>query len=158
MKKNIKHIFILAILLIPTSVFGQSPEFIDAIRANQSGEFDVASELLASEITNNPSNDAAYFYLAKVEAATNPTSAKIEDYFKKALELSPENFWYKYFLALYYSDTDRSELTIVLMEELIEAHPKDKNLYLELADLYLSQRETDKALSTLDKIEKFAGF
>ena len=156
-KNSFKLLLVTVLTTISLCCFGQSSTYIDAVRAYQSKNYDVAKELLLDEIKVNPSNDAAYYYLAMIEKDSDSESLLVDQYFKKALELSPENFWYKYFLAMHYADTGRVEVTTILMEELIEANPKNKNLYFELANLYLHQKEIDKALKTLDKIESLTG-
>jgi len=158
MRKNIfKITLFVAFVTLAIASFGQSSTYIDAVRAYQSKAYDVAQELLLEEIQTNPNNDAAYYYLALIEKDLNPESLLVDKYFNKALELSPDNFWYKYFLAMHYADTGRAEVTTILMEELIEANPKNRSLYFELANLYLQQKDIEKALKTLDKIEGLTG-
>ena len=142
----------------------QSTRYIDALRAYQQGETAEAKSLFGQEMAENPANDAAYYYSALLLMTAPdgklPTEADVkqaEDYFKKALELSPDNFWYKYYLSIFYADTDRMELSIKLLEELIADNPKRSSLYFDAVNAYLNQKDIDKALSTIDKIDKIAG-
>lgn len=136
-------------------VRAQSDLFIDGLRSYQQGNNEDAIGFLEKEIGQNPSNDAAYYYLYTLFTTKN--IAKAEGYLKKAVELDPDNYWYKYSLAVFYSHTDRNELTIRLLEELLDRYPKKNELYLDAANIYISQNETDKALETLDRIERIRG-
>lgn len=137
------------------SVQAQSDLFIDGLRSYQQGSPQDAIEFFKQEIGQNPSNDAAYYYLYTLYTTRDIVAA--EAYLKRAVELDPENYWYKYSLAVFYSHTDRNELTIKLLEELMAEYPKKNGLYLDAANIYISQKETDKALETLDRIELIRG-
>jgi len=143
------------------TVRAQSPYYTDALLNYQQGNLSEARALLSREIESNPDNDAAYYYSAlAIMAGANPGDADVaiaERMFKKAIELSPDNYWYKYYLAMFYADTERMELTSMLLEELIAAYPKKQELYFNAANAYLSQKDIDKALATLDKIETLSG-
>ena len=80
-----------------------------------------------------------------------------EEYFRKALELDPDNFWYRYRLAGIYAMTSRPELTTDIYEKLLKDFPKKSGLYFDLVDMYSAQRENEKALETLKEIETVFG-
>lgn len=151
------------ILLLPAASSAQSGRYIDALKHYQNGNIDEARTLFEEEIKANPENDAAYYYLANIAISeiSDPQDqsavAKAEALMKRALELDPENFWYKNYLALFYASTDRVELTTRLLEELIEKYPKKSYLYFDAANAYLTLKDVDKALETIDKIEKLTG-
>ena len=164
MKKIILTALLAAFALIfTTTSSAQNGRFVDALKNYQNGNIAEARTLLEQEIKVNPENDAAYYYLANIAISDikgpedEAGMAKAENLMKKALELDPDNFWYKYSLALFYADTDRVELTTVLLEELIEKYPKKSDLYFDAANAYLTQKDIDKALETIDKIEKLTG-
>lgn len=139
-----------------TSARAQSSDFIEAMKMIQTGRNSQARSLLEKEIAANPDNDAAYYYLSTVLSFSRE-SELMEQYMKKALELSPENFWYKYNLAIFYANTERPELGTALLEELINTHPKKSSLYFDLTNLYVAQNDIDKAMKALDAIEAKKG-
>lgn len=134
----------------------QSDNYILAIEAIQKGRNADARALLEKEIAQNPDNDAAYYYLSTV-IDFRKEQAAAERYLKKAVELDSANFWYRYNLAVFYANTDRSELSTAMLEELIGDYPKKSSLYFDLANLYVGQNEVDKAVAAIDKIEQKSG-
>ncbi len=104
----------------------------------------------------NPEADAAWYYLAQCAVMMN-NLARAEYGFRKAAELDPDNFWYRYRLARLYSVTSRPELTVSIYEELLKDFPDKSELYFDMVELYSAQKEFDKALGTLDEIETVFG-
>ena len=148
-----KILIIFALTVVNFLCAAQSHTYLDALQAYQKGEIAQAHTLFVNEIKANPDNDAAHFYLAMIYSANANSHIKAEEEFKKALAIDPNNYWYKYSLALFYAETDRMELTTLLLEELIEAFPKKSELYFTAINAFLSQNDITKALATLDKIE-----
>ena len=146
-------------LLHASPLSAQSETYMDALRSLQEGDRARAARLFKQEMASNPGNDAAYYYYANILMGTreNPDNAAIEKNLKKALELSPGNYWYKYTLALFYQQTERPELCSRLLEELIASHPKKSSLYFDAASAYLQQNDVEKALESLDKISAIGG-
>ena len=134
----------------------QSSTYLEGLKAFNMQDFPAAKEAFLKELSDNPGNDAACFYLANI-AAIDHDDNLTEQHLKRALDLSPDNYWYKYNLALFYGNTDRMELTAALMEDLIAANPKKSSLYYDVINVYIALNDTDKALATLDKIEAGIG-
>ena len=148
-----------ACLFSSAELSAQSETYMNALRAMQDGDLSKAAKLFTQEIAANPDNDAAYYYYVTTLMSDNSrdNSAAIESNLKKALSLSPDNYWYKYALALFYQQTGRPELCSKLLEELIGDHPKKSSLYFDAASAYLQQNDIDKALTTIDKIAAISG-
>ncbi len=149
----------LGLLLCGLSASAQSSVFFDALKYYQENNVAEAAKLFNQEIAENPQNDAAYYYYAclMLSSGNKADFAKIETNLKKALELSPENYWYKYSLAMFYQQTERPELCTKLLEELLADHPKKSDLYFEAASAYLQQNEVNKAIESIDKISLIGG-
>ena len=150
---------VLGIFLFSAS-FGlraQSARYIDALKYYQQGELQEAAKLFREEVRENPANDAACYYLASISAADGKHDAETENWLKQAISLSPDNFWYKYTLALFYLNTERQELAVPMLEELTADYPKKSELYFDLINVYLSDDDIQKALATLDKIDAIRG-
>ena len=146
-----------ALLSAAVGLHAQSARYIDALKYYQQGDLNEALKLFRQEIQENPTNDAACYYLASISAADGKHDTEAENWLKKAISLSPDNFWYKYTLALFYLNTDRQELAVPMLEELTAAYPKKSDLYFDLVNVYLSENDIEKALATLDKIEAIKG-
>lgn len=149
----------LGILLLcaASGLQAQSVKYIDALKYYQQGDAAEALKLFREELQENPENDAACYYIATICASDRKRDLEAENWFKKAITLSPDNFWYKYSLALFYLRSERQELAVPMLEELAENYPKKSDLYFDLINVYLSDNDIDKALATLDKIDAIKG-
>lgn len=135
---------------------GIENQLISAVEKYNEKDLDGAETLLKSIMAEAPENDAAWYWSALVSLGRN-NAADAETFLKKASELDPDNFWYRYRLARLYRATSRAELTVNMYEKLLEDFPKKSELYFDLVDLYAAQGETAKALETLKEIETVFG-
>lgn len=152
------HIVALLVAAFVSNIlsYGQSSDYLNGLQAFNAKDFSAAKASFLKELEDNPDNDAACFYLAHISSLSNEDDLT-EQYLKKALALSPDNYWYKYNLALFYGNTDRMELAAALMEELMATNPRKSSLYYDVINAYLALNDIDKALGTLDKIEAGIG-
>ncbi|MGM9786290.1 MAG: tetratricopeptide repeat protein [Candidatus Cryptobacteroides sp.] len=141
---------------LPTAAAQRENMVLVAVDRFDSGDAEGAKKILKEVLDADPSNDAANYYMAMSCIAGNDT-AKAEVYLKKAAELDPGNFWYRYRLAGLYAVTSRKELTVSMYEKLLEDFPRRSELYFDLVELYSSQGENEKALETLDEVETIFG-
>lgn len=129
---------------------------MDAVAMMNEGDVKGAEAVLTSLLAEDVSNDAAWYYLANVSLRKNDL-AGAEEYFRKAIDIDPGNFWYRYRLAGIYAATQRQELTIDMYEKLLEDFPDKTELYLDMVELYTAQGEYEKALDTIDEVETVFG-
>ncbi len=129
---------------------------LSAVERYNERDFEASKALLAAVLANDEGNDAAWYYLSMI-AVENKEMDEAEEFLRKACELDPGNFWYRYRLARLYAVTLRQELTISMYEKLLEDFPKKSNLYFDMVELYAAQGEYEKALETLDEIETVFG-
>ena len=120
------------------------------------GDYSAAKAVLKNVVENDPSNDAALYYMAMIAAYENDTELA-ETYFQAAAALDSGNFWYRYRLAKLYSLTGRQELAVDMYEKMLKDFPKEKDVYFELVEMYASQQEYQKALDTIAEIEEVIG-
>ena len=120
------------------------------------GEYAAAKAVLKNVVENDPSNDAALYYMAMIAAYENDAELA-ETYFQAATALDPGNFWYRYRLAKLYSITGRQELAVDMFEKILKDFPKERDVYFELVEMYASQQEYQKALDTIAEIEEVIG-
>jgi len=131
-------------------------EIITAVSRYNERDFDAAAAILAEIISEDPQNDAAWYWSALTSLGKNDI-VMAENHLRKACELDPGNFWYRYRLAGLYRATSRQELTVDMYEKLMDDFPKKSELYYDMVELYAAQGETDKALETLKEIETVFG-
>ena len=129
---------------------------ISAVAEMNAGRLAPARDILSALLADNTENDAAWYYLAMVSLMENDL-VEAEEYLKAAVKLDPENFWYRYRLAGIYGMTQRQEMTVEMYEKMVEDFPKRSELYLDMVDLYASQGNYEKALETIDEVEKVFG-
>ena len=150
-------VVVFALLLGSAGLHAQSVRFIDAMKNYQAGEYTEARKLFEAEVKENPENDAAWYYLSAIASTDEARLQEAETFLKKAVALSPDNFWYRYTLAMMYVNTDRRELAVPVLEQLSADYPKKSDLQLDLINLYLSENDVEKALATLDRIDAIRG-
>ncbi len=129
---------------------------LSAVERYNLNDIDGAVDILKRIVADDPQEDAAWYYLAQC-AVNIQDLGTAEQYYRKAVELDPGNFWYRYRLARLYSVTSRPELTIDIYERLLNDFPEKSDLYFDMVELYAAQREYDKALGTLTEIETVFG-
>ena len=129
---------------------------IKAVDNYNARDLDGSQTILKEIVAEDAGNDAAWYYLALTSLGKGDIEVG-EEYFRKAIDADGSNFWYRYRLARLYAMTERPELAITLYEGLLEDFPKKSELYIDLVDLYTTQREYEKALDTMGTIEKIFG-
>lgn len=161
---NLKHIIysLLCALVISVNASAQVDTrrsgnmIVTAVEFYNEGDFSKASAVLDRLLQSDPSNDAAWYYLAMCSLAGGDLELA-ESRLCRALELDPVNFWYRYRLAGIYAMTSRPELTVEIYEKLLVDFPKKSELYFDIAELYSARNEYEKALKILNEIETVLG-
>lgn len=166
MKRNLIYVIFTAVLyflaISSTSAQSVRPQakgsnlLLSAVERYNERDIERALVLLNEAVAENPEDDAAWYYIAQCAIARNDAEMA-EQSLRMAVELDPENFWYRYRLARLYSLTSRPELTVDMYEKLLEDFPKKSDLYFDLVEMYASQREYEKALGILKEIETVFG-
>ena len=153
-KKFIRKI-VLASLFLFTGIFAnaQSQASFRALEAYNSGDRAAAYSQFRDLVKAEPENDAAYYYLAILSEDFLEREAN----FKKAIDLDPGNFWYKYGLASDYMGNRDADKALALFEQLIEEYPKRTSLYYDVVNIYIAKGYSDKAMEALDVIEGMTG-
>ena len=163
MRGIIKYISVIFLLLCLTVLAqAQSPKsllenrVLTAVQKYDAGQVDDSIKMLLPIVELDPTNDAAYYYLAQSYIKKKEPDAA-ELYLQKAVELDRNNFWYRQRLAPLYAATSRGELAISIYEQLLIDFPKKSDIYFELVELYAAMGEIDKALETIEEVEKVFG-
>ena len=167
---NMKHIYtyiIISLSLLAGCFRASAQDFtrpgakhdnmiISVVSAYNSGNIEEAKRIANEIVAEDPDNDAAWYYLAQCAVRVKDL-ALAEQCYRVASELDPGNFWYRYRLARLYSVTSRPELTMEMYERLLDDFPKKNDIYLDLVEIYVAQKEYDKALEVLKEIETVFG-
>lgn len=163
MKKPIIYIFTIILSFTVALTAHAQPakaalenQVLSAVQKYDGGDYDKAIAMLSAVVERDQSNDAAYYYLGLSYIQKKELDAA-ELCLKKAVELDGSNFWYRQKLATLYTATQRGELAIDIYEKLLTDFPKKSDIYLELVELYAAQKEIDKALETIEEVEKVFG-
>lgn len=130
--------------------------YFEAIKQQSSGNFDAAYDLLRHCLDINPNAAEAYFMLSFYDGILKNDSTAVADV-KKASELSPGNNAYLERLgAGYFSMNDLEEATKAY-EKLAENSPERSDVLDILAQLYGRQKDYDKMLDVLQRMETLEG-
>ena len=128
---------------------------LEAVQKIADGDIEAAELLLDAVISVDPTSDEAWYYMGEVAIYNSNLDEAIKCN-SMAVELDPNNFWYRFRLAKLYSYMSR-EVGVEKYEELIKDFPKKHDLYYEMLDLYISQKEFEKALKAIEEIENVIG-
>lgn len=128
----------------------------NALKEYNTGNYSAARPLLQKLAAINPSNDAAYYYLANIAIKTDDAPSG-ELYLKKGIELDSMNFWYRGALGQLYIQHNKIPEAIKVYEKMLEMYPKKSSVYYSLINLYLSSKQTVQAKEMLEKIEGIQG-
>lgn len=148
-------------ILLSASLFAQTNKavenyFLDGIEHYNVENTEEAIKYFKKAISIDSENDAAYYYLGLSYSRLSDVKST-EIYLKKAIEKDPSNYWYRITLAEFYAQTHQIEVAISLYEGLTNDFPKKSSLYYQIIDLYISDKQIDNAVKTLDKIEEIRG-
>ena len=153
-----KIVLVSALFLVSLAASAQSAEnnLIDAVTLFGNGQYVRARDLLQTLSKAAPENDAVWYYLAQAEYQTrNPEAA--EAALKTAVSLDSSNFWYRRLLGRIYLAQNKIEEGEATYEALVKAFPDNSSAVYDLLDIYLARKEYEKALETLNGIERQRG-
>ncbi|MBQ8737307.1 MAG: hypothetical protein IJY78_05735 [Bacteroidaceae bacterium] len=126
--------------------------FLEANRQVQLGNNDAAFELLnyCFELNQNAAIinyelSSRWLYLKQED--------KAEEYLKRAIRLSPDNYWYKNSLVQYLDFRQRTDETIELLEEMSEQFPEKTQLLLMLMEQYSRKEDFKSVIDVLNRVE-----
>ena len=127
-----------------------------AVEKYDNGAYADAERMLRSIVNNDPGYDAAHYYLALVYLTKNENDLA-EAELLRAVDADPGNFWYRQRLAVVYRYTNQVDKAIKIYEKLLTDFPKKSELYFDLVEMYAQNAQVDKALTTLDDVERIFG-
>lgn len=130
--------------------------FLDAYGKKVIGKIDSAKAMFLQLLQEDATDDAALYQLADLARANEQTDQAI-NYIRKAVELAPDNKWYKLFLAEVYEFSGKDKEAALIYEQLATTLEFDQSLYFRWAYFLLRAEEPAKALKVYDDLEKRIG-
>ena len=143
-------------MLFPAAAQSVEGNLVEAVQLYSDGKIKQARELLQTLSAAAPDNDAVWYYLALTQTVSNQLD-QAEQSLEKAVALDSGNYWYRRMLARMYLMHGKPAEGKALYEALVKDFPDKTNSVYELLDVYLNQKDYEKALEALDEIEKQRG-
>ena len=126
--------------------------FLEATRQREAGNHADALALYEHCLSINPQSAAVMYELAQYYAfLQQPERSRI--LLEKAVELQPDNFWYRQTLGAYYRSIKEMDKAIAVYEEMSTQFPARGELLMMLIDLYSQQKDYPNLIKTLDRLE-----
>ena len=155
--KRIPILLIIALFMsLPLRAQDQDGNFITAVSLYSSGDYTRAQRVLETLSKANPSDDAVWYYKGMSEYALGEQD-KAETSMRMAVQLDSSNFWYRRTLARLLFAQGRTEEGTSMYEEIVHDFPDRTQMSYELLEIYLRQRNYEKALASLDDVERLRG-
>ncbi len=126
--------------------------FLEANRYKLKGEYDTAYELYNHCLNINPQSAAVLYELAHFSFFLNQPE-RAHEQLKLAVELEPDNIWYKQTLAGYYQQKGQIDKAINVYEDIATQFPKRSEALMMLVDLYGREKQYEDVVRTLNRLE-----
>ena len=134
----------------PSDVF--SYFFFEAQRQNNAHNYDAAYDLFNFCLTLNPNSGAVLYELSSLNKYLRNDSLSIAQ-MEKAVELYPDNYWYKDQLVRLYFNCKKTAEAQATLEQMSVQFPEKEDVLMMLLDIYAANSDYDNVLKTLDKVE-----
>jgi len=155
-------ISLFTVITFPNELSAQTKEetdqfyYIEGLRQYNIGSLDEAQKIFLELIKKGTKNDAVYYYSSNIHLQKGDLK-KAEESMLSALKLDPENYWYSIHLAKIYGAQNNLDSAIKIYEELRNKYPQKTDLYDDMIDIYIEQKQIDKARKVVDDVERYVG-
>ena len=126
--------------------------FHEAQRQMHAENYDAAFDLLNFCLKLNPNSAASLYNVADINHFLRRDSLAISQ-MEKAVELAPDNYWYKDHLVKLYFNNKRVDEAQTLLEKMAVQFPDKEEVLMMLLDLYEKNKDYANMVKVLDKIE-----
>lgn len=130
--------------------------FIEANLQKILGNYDQAIAIYEEIQKKDRKNDAAAYELARIYDIISDGDKAIRS-IKSAINLAPDNLWYKKFLADLYQKTGRNAEAADLYEDMVKMNPDNEQLYSRWAYFLVKANDLNEALKVYDQLEARSG-
>lgn len=156
MKKAIVSALAILAFLLPLRAQTVESNLVDAVSLYSNGQYAKAQRILQTLSVASPESDAVWYYLAQTQLAQNKLD-EAQGSLEKAVALDSTNFWYRRTLARLYLAKGKRADGKALYESLVKDFPENQSLPYELLEVYITEKDFDKALEALEQIEHQRG-
>ena len=129
---------------------------LEAVRLKEKGETDAAYEMYSHCLALDSSSAVTQYELGKLSMYLGQAE-KGEQLLLKAMRTAPDNYWYKETLAGYYQRKGEIAKGIDVIEGMANQFPSRLEPLIALVDLYSRNKDYEKVVYTLDRLEKLDG-
>jgi serine/threonine protein kinase/Tfp pilus assembly protein PilF len=138
---------------VPTSSMEAYNSFLKGKEAYEKFYYEQARQLLENAIVLDADFAEAYLYLARTQENLGDQKARVEAYEKaKVLSGKAAEKERLYIEAAYAGAVERDpEKRLLILEEIVQKYPKEKEAHFELASYYRRRNKLELAISELDK-------
>ncbi len=126
--------------------------FLEATRVKEKGEFDTAYELYNRCLELQPNSAVVLYELAHFHLYLNQPDWA-QGLLEKAVQLSPDNLWYRQSLAAFYQQRGLTAKAIDAYEQIASQFPKRSDALVVLVDLYGREKRYADVVNALDRLE-----
>ncbi len=126
--------------------------FLEAARMKETGEYDTAYELYNRCLELQPHSAVVLYELANFNLYLNQPE-QAQGLLERAVQLSPDNLWYRQSLAAFYQQRGLTAKAIEAYEQIAEQFPKQSNALVVLVDLYGREKRYADVVNALDRLE-----
>ena len=130
--------------------------FLEALRMKQKEDYSAAYALLKHCQDIHPRSGAVLYELSRLYIMLGQDE-QAEASLKKAIELTPGNFWYKQALATFYQLKRDVPKTIAVYEDMAEQFPTRLEPLMALTELYTQTKNFERVVQTLNRLEELDG-
>lgn len=116
----------------------------------------LASDKFNIAVVKDPTNDAAWFELAKIYGDQN-NYIKAQECIDKAIDLQETNVWYRLLQMKIFEISAQYKEMLQSATELVKLKPDNPEFLFELANAQLINEQNNEAIKTLDKVEDIVG-
>lgn len=130
--------------------------FLEAVRLKEKNEMDAAFDMYRHCLEIDSQSAAVQYELAQFYLYLGQPQ-KGEELLQKAVELEPDNYWYKQTLAAQYRKRGENQQAVGVIEDMVSRFPSRLEPLIELVDLYTRLKDYEQVIHSLDRLEKLDG-
>lgn len=130
--------------------------FVDACTHMIRGDYRVAIDMFKEVLEMMPDHHASMYNIAKLSMEQRQYEEAVQ-YASRALDADKSNYWYYQILKQAYEFKGEYPKAIEVQEEIVKQFPSRIEDQIQLAELYIRNRDMESAISTLTKLEAETG-
>lgn len=130
--------------------------FLEATRMRAKNAYDAAFELYKHCLEIDPNAPSALYEISQYYQFLGQKELGIEA-LKKAAAYAPDNYWYSQALAGSYQQQNRVDEAVELLESMVTRFPAKQEPLFALMDIYGKQKNHEKMIATLNRLENTVG-